>query len=89
VTREVVGVFVRFRALQQDTHRSGGLRDTLVFHTAGDYSSLSMGLSEQKNLYILSGNLKLWNANNRQKIDLLLHQEALFELVHTLNDVQR
>jgi len=54
-----------------------------------DYSSLSMGAGEQRIFYILSEVIRAPNYGLVliDEIDLLLHQDALFRLTETLNQI--
>jgi predicted ATP-dependent endonuclease of OLD family len=88
--RQLAGSIMNKTYDTYNTHRSGGSKEYIGVSTAGiNYSSLSMGAGEQRIFYILSEALKSPNYGMLiiDEIDLLLHQEALFRLMHTLNDI--
>ena len=69
-------------------HNSGASKQYIGVSTGGiNYSSLSMGAGEQRIFYILSEVVKAPNYGLIlvDEIDLLLHQDALFRLMETIN----
>ncbi len=73
-----------------NTHHAGASKQYIGVSTGGiNYSSLSMGAGEQRIFYIISEALKSPNYGLIiiDEIDLLLHQDALFRLMNTLNDI--
>lgn len=73
-----------------NTHSAGASKRYIGVSSGGiNYSSLSMGAGEQRIFYIISEALKSPNYGLLliDEIDLLLHQDALFRLMATLNDI--
>lgn len=71
-------------------HKSGASKRYIGVSTNHiSYSSLSMGAGEQRIFYILSEVVKSPNYGLIiiDEIDLLLHQDALFKLMETLNSI--
>jgi len=88
--RQLAGSIMNKTYDTYNTHRSGVSKQYIGVSTDGiNYSSLSMGAGEQRIFYILSEALKSPNYGLLliDEIDLLLHQDALFRLMSTLNNI--
>jgi len=88
--RQLAGVVMNKTYDTYNRHRSGASKEYIGVSTSGiNYSSLSMGAGEQRIFYILTEALKAPNYGLLiiDEIDLLLHQDALFRLMSTLNEI--
>jgi len=87
--RQLAGYVLNKTYDTYSTHRSGAKVYIGVSAGGVNYSSLSMGAGEQRIFYILSEAVKSPNYGLLiiDEIDLLLHQDALFRLMTTLNDI--
>lgn len=88
--RQLAGSMLNRTYDSYNRHNSGASKQYIGVSTGGiNYSSLSMGAGEQRIFYILSEVIKAPNYGLIivDEIDLLLHQDALFRLMETLNTI--
>lgn len=86
--RQLAGAILNKKYSSFNLHNSGPSKRYIGVSTGAiNYSSLSMGAGEQRIFYILSEVVKAPNYGLIivDEIDLLLHQDALFRLMETLN----
>lgn len=87
--RELAGSIMN-KTYEAYNRHPGRTKEYIGVSTNGiDYSSLSMGAGEQRIFYILSEALKAdkYGLLIIDEIDLLLHQDALFRLMKSLNEI--
>lgn len=88
--KQLAGAILNKRYDTYNRHNSGSSKQYIgVSNGKINYSSLSMGAGEQRVFYILSEVVKAPNYGMIliDEIDLLLHQDALFRLMNTLNTI--
>lgn len=88
--RQLAGEVMDREYIFYNEHRTGNAKRYIgVSYNGIEYSSLSMGAGEQRIFYILSEVVKAPNYGLIviDEIDLLLHQDALFRLLHRLNQL--
>jgi len=88
--RQLAGSVLNKTYNSYNIHNSGVSKRYIGVSTGAiNYSSLSMGAGEQRIFYILSEVIKAPNYGLIivDEIDLLLHQDALFRLMETLNTI--
>jgi ABC-type lipoprotein export system ATPase subunit len=88
--RQLAGAILNKTYNSYNIHNSGASKRYIgVSSGVINYSSLSMGAGEQRVFYILSEVIKAPNYGLIivDEIDLLLHQDALFKLMDTLNAI--
>lgn len=88
--RQLAGQILNKTYNSYNIHNSGPSKQYIGVSTGAiNYSSLSMGAGEQRIFYILSEVIKAPNYGLIivDEIDLLLHHDALFRLMETLNTI--
>ena len=88
--RDLAGKILNKRYDSYNMHNSGNSKRYIgVSSGAVNYSSLSMGAGEQRIFYIVSEVIKAPKSGLIiiDEIDLLLHQDALFRLMESLNQI--